>query len=425
MKTEFSVKLKVPFGVLILILAFMLAVPLRSHAGEAANVDETDWESRLNYHAPPDWAPEGFRDQDNYILPSLLQFPDGSPVATKADWFERRRPFLVERWQEILGKLEPDPGDARWFGDITAARVIDTVEKDGYTRVHLELPIETDFFQPHLLLIPRGQGPGPFPAVIAWTSTTPDYTQPEEWWGAWLARNGYVVLTGWSFIRNYRGGSNYRTGVNELVYKRFGHWLPMAKMVHDVRREAEFLRSRPEVDPDRIGFMGFSLSAKTALYVGAFAPEISATVAIDPHIALFGATNYHDPWYLDWRHRFPGIETGDYPDPELRGTVWSLLDADPQRPGFERNHHELLALCAPRSFLLIGCSMDQVQAVHSDDLQSWPYFNRAREVYTLLGIPERLQILPATGGHRATGPEIDAAWQEFFERWLKAKPLGG
>ena len=24
-------------------------------------------------------------------------------------------------------------------------------------------------------------------------------------WGAWLARRGYVVLTGWSFIRHYRG----------------------------------------------------------------------------------------------------------------------------------------------------------------------------------------------------------------------------
>ena len=65
------------------------------------------------------------------------------------------------------------------------------------------------------------------------------------------------------------------------------------------------------------------------------------------------------------------------------------IGADPGRPGFERNHHELMALCAPRALLLIGCSMDKPSAVHSDDVQSWSYFNRAREVYELLGVPER------------------------------------
>ncbi|MCZ6794478.1 MAG: dienelactone hydrolase family protein [Planctomycetota bacterium] len=256
--------------------------------------------------------------------------------------------------------------------------------------------------------------------MIAWTSTSPDFRQPEEWWGAWLARRGYVVLTGWSFIRHYRGDTSYRRRANEKVYERFGRWLPMAKMVHDVRREALYLRSRPEVDGERLGFIGFSLSAKAALYVGAFAPEIRATVAIDPHVALQGNTNYQDPWYLDFRRQFADIETPGYPDPELRGTVRSLVDADPSRPGLERNHHELLALCAPRSFLLVGCSMDREGgAAHSDDLQSWPYVNRAREVYALLGIPERLELAAVSTGHRATSPEIDRAWQGFFERWLK------
>ncbi|MDC3255092.1 dienelactone hydrolase family protein [bacterium] len=66
-------------------------------------------------------------------------------------------------------------------------------------------------------------------------------------------------------------------------------------MVHDVQREVAFLRTCPEVDADRLGFIGFFLSAKTALYVAAFAPEIKATVAIDPHLALHGDSNYQDP----------------------------------------------------------------------------------------------------------------------------------
>src|SRR6185503_10918862 len=152
-----------------------------------------------------------------------------------------------------------------------------------------------------------------------------------------LARHGFVVLTSWSFIRSYHDGSTFKTGAMDRLYERFGHWLPMAKMVHDVRREAEYLKSRPEVDATRLGFIGFSLGAKAAVYVAAFAPEIFATVSVDPHISMHGDSNWNEPWYLDWLRVFPDIRTESYPIPELRGTVWSLLDADPTRPGFERN----------------------------------------------------------------------------------------
>jgi dienelactone hydrolase len=374
----------------------------------------------LKYHTPPKSAHDLMRDQQQYDLLSLLVTDDKKTITSPEQWRTLRRPELIRHWTDVLGKLAPRPEDSQWFGDATKAVEISREEKEGYTRIKLTIPIETDFQQPHLLLLPRTSGPGPHPAVIAWTSTSPDYRKPEEWWGAWLARRGFVVLTGWSHIRNYRDGLNYSNGVHTAVYDRFGHWLPMAKMVHDVQREVEFLRGRSEVDAKRLGFMGFSLSAKTALYVAAFAPEIQATVSIDPHIAMHGDTNYHDEWYLDWRRRFDHIETDTYPVPELRGTIWSLLDADPQRPGFERNHHELLALCAPRSLMIIGCSTDEETARHSDDRQSVAYVNRAKEVYDLLGVSERLEYVQETGGHRASGPRIDAAWQRFFTRWLKA-----
>ena len=115
---------------------------------------------------------------------------------------------------------------------------------------------------------------------------------------------------------------------------------------------------------------------------------------------------------------FPDI-TRPYPVPELRGTVWSLLDVDPARPGFERNHHEILALCAPRPFLLIGGSTHLRSASHSDDLQSRGYVRRAQEVYRLLGVPERLESFETDEGHRAVGPKMDPVWQEFFLKRLR------
>jgi hypothetical protein len=273
-----------------------------------------------------------------------------------------------------------------------------------------------------LLLLPKGQGDGPFPAVILWTSSTPDYREPEQWWGAYLASRGYVVLTSWSFIRNYRQGSRGKQAA-ELVYERFGHWLGMGKMVHDVSREIEYLRSLKEVDGNRIGFMGFSLSAKAALYVAAFNPDVKVTVSVDPHIALNGGTNWYAPWYLDWHHKFDDIDTPTYPVPELRGTVQSLLNPDVKRPGFEHDHHELLALAAPRPFLLIGGSQAEDTGGDSDDLQSWGYVNRAKEVYKLLGVPERLQYCSTNQGHHATGEPGDAAWKAFLHYYLKEHPV--
>lgn len=380
---------------------------------------------RVNYHkvtyqhynSP---APEP--GAENTPIPPLLVRPDGTRIESPDEWYRGRRPELLKDWTAILGKTAPEPRDLEWFGDVTQAIPYSRGEREGYTRIDIDLPMEKDFLQRHLLLIPKGQGNGPFPAVIAWTSTTPDYREPEQWWGSYLASHGYVVLTSWSFIRNYRQGSRSARAA-ELVYERFGHWLAMGKMVHDVSREIEYLRSLPEVDANRIGFMGFSLSAKAAVYIAAFNPDVKVTVSVDPHIAINGGTNWYPPWYLDWRRRFDDIHTPDYPVPELRGTVQSLLNPDVKRPGFERDHHELLALAAPRPFLLIGGSLSEDQGGDSDDLGSWGYVNRAKEVYTLLGVPERLQYCSTNSGHHATGEQIDPAWKSFLQYYLQDHPI--
>ena len=371
---------------------------------------------RVNHHrVTSKRSPSPEPGAENTPIPSLLSNADGSRVKKPDDWYRRKRPELLSAWTGILGKIEPAPADRKWFGGVTKTVEINRSEQEGYTRIELDIPIEVDFLQHHLLLLPKGQGSGPFPAVIAWTSSTPDFRQPEEWWGRYLAQHGFVVLTSWSFLRNYRDGTQ-RAPAAELVYQRFGRWLGLGKMVHDVAREIEFLRSLPQVDGRRIGFIGFSLGAKAAVYAAAFNPDVKVTVAVDPHIAINGSTNWYDPWYLDWRRRFDDIRTP-------AGTVESLLNPDPARPGFEHDHHELMALTAPRAFLLIGGSQSEDQGGDSDDLQSWGYFNRAKEVYRLLGVPERLLFLSTDNGHKATGEKIDFAWQGFFRYFLQEHPI--
>lgn len=334
-------------------------------------------------------------------------------AASRAEWERDRRPELLAAWKQILGKIEPTEADRRWFHKLPPTREISRTETPFYTRIHLEIALETDFWQPSLLLLPNPKTfPGRRPAVIAWTSTTPDWQEPEKNWGAWLAERGFVVLTGWSHIRNYRDGSSYSKQASEKVYERFGRWAGLSRMVWDVRQQYAVLAARSDVDPARVGFMGFSLSAKTAVYVGAFAPEIAAVVAIDPHIALNGGTNYYAPWYMDWTRPFLDIDTPQH-------TVLSLLNTNPARPGLEHDHHELLALAAPKPFLLIGgAGNKEDNGGDSDDLQSWGYANRAHEIYRLLGAPDRFRFALTTDGHHANGPAIDAAWREWFMRWL-------
>ena len=157
-------------------------------------------------------------------------------------WRAVRRPRLLQLWTAILGKLHANEQDGKWFVDIRQAVILETADRGTYTRIALDLPIATDFAQHPILLLLKGLGP--FPALICWTSTT-----------LGLHRAGRVV--------GQMAGRAWLCGADELVFlatatamtqvmgrarpkklcARFGHWLPMAKMVHDAQRQAEHLRS--------------------------------------------------------------------------------------------------------------------------------------------------------------------------------------
>jgi len=99
-----------------------------------------------------------------------------------------------------------------------------------------------------------------------------------------------------------------------------------------------------------------------------------------------------------------------------------MLNPEPARPGFEHDHHEILALAAPRALLIIGGARDsEDRGGDSDDRESWGYYNRAEEVYRLLGIPERLRFVLTNNGHHANGPDIDPAWRTFLDQYLRPK----
>ena len=79
---------------------------------------------------------------------------------------------------------------------------------------------------------------------------------------------------------------------------------------------------------------------------------------------------------MDWLHTYADIPTPEH-------TVLSMLNTDPETPGLEHDHHEVMALAAPRPFLLIGGRADsEASGGDWDDRQSWAYFElRKRSVH--------------------------------------------
>ncbi|HEX6985066.1 MAG TPA: sialidase, partial [Planctomycetaceae bacterium] len=143
----------------------------------------------------------------------------------------------------------------------------------------------------------------------------------------------------------------------------------------------------PDVDSDRIGAIGHSLGAKEVLYLMAFDDRVKAGVASEGGVGLT-FTNWDAPWYLG---------------PEARD------------PAFPRDHHELLALAAPRPLLILAGESGPGAA---DGDRTWPYVAAAREVYRLYGEPARLGLLNHRQGHRLSPETAEKAF-EWLEAYLR------
>jgi hypothetical protein len=143
----------------------------------------------------------------------------------------------------------------------------------------------------------------------------------------------------------------------------------MAKMLFDARRAVDLMVNLKETDSSRIGAMGHSLGGKEALYLGAFDDRVKVIVSNEGGIGI-NFSNWNDSWYL-------GKEIQN----------------------FNYQHHELLALCAPRPFLLIGGDF-------ADGVKSIPYINAVAPVYKLYGKSQNLKLFNHGQGHDVT-PEAE------------------
>ena len=315
---------------------------------------------------------------DAPALSPLLVDEQGRRIETLAAWRPRRE-ALRRQWLEFLHPLETERPGAKF-------EVLEEDRREGCLRQLIRYESEPGLHVEAYLLRPE-KLEGRVPGVVALHSTVA-YTirqpaglegKPEDFFGLKLAQRGVVAICPRCFL--WQGDGAYLEQV-ERFRKRRPQSLGMAKMLWDASRAVDLLMALPEVDPQRIGAVGHSLGAKETLYLAAFDERVKVAVSSEGGIGT-KHSNWEAPWYLGERVR---------------------------AKDFAREHHELLALIAPRPFLLLGGDS-------ADGDPSWPFIAQALEVYRLYGDPPRIGLLNHHGGH-AVPPEAERRIYEWFSAYL-------
>jgi dienelactone hydrolase len=313
----------------------------------------------------------------------LLFDEEHRPITTPAAW-SRRRQAIERRWREFLGTIQAPRALAPF-------QTLEDDRRDGVRRRLIRYEAEPGLPVEAYLLEPLDEAPTKGrPGAVVLHSTI-DYTirQPaglegpaDKHIGLHLARRGYVAVCPRCFLWQYLEGKKIGDAVDWLRRRHPGV-TGMEKMLFDARRAVDLLVSLPGVDPARVGAIGHSLGAKEALYLAAFDTRVRATVSSEGGIGLT-YSNWDAPWYLGEAIR---------------------------RPGFPLDHGQILALSAPRAFLLIGGDS-------ADGDQSWPYVEAALPVWSLLQAPDAVGLFNHRQGHAF--PEVAQSrsyeWLDWFLR---------
>jgi dienelactone hydrolase len=311
------------------------------------------------------------------------------PVFSTDNWAERRDE-LRRAWMAVLGDFPPRPTLSP--ETLSSERPDERVD-GGVVRELLRYEIEEGVFVEAYLC--RPDGAGPYPGVVVLHPTVgASILEPaglasakERQLGLNLARRGYVTISPRCFLWDDRNVvENLRDTLDPVMASfkaRHPDWTGIGKMTWDAMCATDILVARDDVDATRIGSVGHSLGAKEALYHAAFDDRVAATVSSEGGIGV-AFSNWHDPWYLGGQAK---------------------------SSHFMREHHELLALIAPRAFLLLGGDS-------ADGERSWPFIGSVLPLYESLGARGAVAFINHRQGH-AFPPEAESALYEWLDEFLK------
>ncbi len=266
------------------------------------------------------------------------------------------------------------------------AKVQGILQRDGYRIERLvfesrpNMPVSAHVYVP--------QGPGPFPAMLSVVGHFTKHGKMAP--GAAvrahnLARQGILTLTFDPFGQGERNvaGHNHRVS---LRLGLSGH-TNMSIMVWDSSRAIDYLLTRPDVDPARIGVTGSSGGGLNALLLSVFDSRVSVSVPVayvTQFSKIMASRLTHDAC--------TGL-------PELAGYT---------------DMGELAALFAPKPQLLLAGLRDK----HFPAAGTEAAFRQAQGVYRGLNANESLRLKTFDVGHGYQKPLREQMYGFVQQQWL-------
>ena len=275
------------------------------------------------------------------------------------------------------------------------AKVTRTIERDGFVIEHVLFESLPQYFVTANLYRPNRAGR--HPAVLMSMGHWDSGKGAGQLLASNLARKGFVVLAydpvgqgerqqayDARFGRSLIGGATEQHFNNGAAAILMGQSVARY-FVHDGMRGIDYLVSRPEVDPERIGATGCSGGGTQTTYIA----------ALDPRVKVAAPACY--------MNSFRTLFTG------------SIGDSEQSLPGFLAaglDQTDYVALFAPKPWLITSTEDDFFTPAGARQV-----FEEAQRWYRLYDAETHVKWVVGPGGH-GTPPMVREAIYEWMIRWL-------
>jgi cephalosporin-C deacetylase-like acetyl esterase len=280
------------------------------------------------------------------------------------------------------------------------ARVVGVLDRGDYRVEKIIFESQPRFYVTANLYVPQ-KGQPPYPAILfplgheAGAKTNPIWQHLL----VSFAKKGFVALA-WDPVGQGERVQIYDTDFerSKLVQSTTEHTVvgiqcllvgdSLARYtIWDGIRALDYLTSRPEVDPKRIGCTGNSGGGTHTAYLS----------ALDDRIQVAAPSCYITSW-----ERL--LDTIGPQDAEQCLPPWLAQGLD---------HPDYIYAFAPKPFLILSAIRDFFPIYGARST-----FQEAKQVYQMLGVPEKLSMVEADDGHGYSLPRRLASYR-WFSRWLK------
>ncbi|HKS71852.1 MAG TPA: acetylxylan esterase [Terriglobales bacterium] len=320
-------------------------------------------------------------------------------IHSRSQTLARVEMIRTKLWQLLGGPLER--------GDLNA-KVTGSLQGVGFRIEKLMYESAPGVVVTANLYLPAAGDP-PYPAILAPVghSENGKAYQPYQHLYQTLARLGYVVLTYDPWGQGERlQYINPKTG-RSLMEPTDEHSMagrPMLLLGQNLAlyfawdgiRGVDYLLTRPEVDPKRIGCTGQSGGGTMTMYLAALEPRIAAAVVNEGNTENVAGPQYDPPGAVDDAEQ------------NVVGSLPLSLDRG-----------DILAAAAPRPLLICYTTHDRGETYSPVyDVATKEVYREAATVYKLLGAEEKIRL---TASHLPHGLDYTNRHHtcRWFNRWLK------